>query len=80
MLRRYVSLMAGLLQGSNTELQAAAANVLLEVASKRMDPAAKLAMLQVKLCSLPLHASALGIWQIQQRDLQLASHLDVTDV
>lgn len=42
-----MSLMAGLLQGSNTELQAAAADVLLEIASKRMDPAAKLAMLQV---------------------------------
>ena len=42
-----MSLLAGLLRGSHTELQAAAAAVLHEVACKRMEPAAKLAMLQV---------------------------------
>ena len=52
---RYVSLMTRLLQGSNPELQSATADVLLEVASKRMDPAAKLAMLQVRLAAF-LHA------------------------
>lgn len=42
-----MGLLAGLLCSSDPNLQAAAAAVLHEVVSKRMEPAAKLAMLQV---------------------------------
>ena len=60
-MRRFVGLLAGLLRGNSEALQAAAAAVLQEIASKRMEPAGKLAMLQVlwqrscfKCCSATL--------------------------